>query len=89
MLDGGATVGEAGGDTDGGATVGEAGGDTVGDAGGVTVGSAGSVTDAPPCPLPPDQLIAPLVTVLPAGTVRVVPVEKVTVNGVALTFAAT
>ena len=61
----------------------------MGDAGGVTVGAAGSVTDAPPCPLPPDQLTAPPVTVLPAGTVSVVPVEKVTVNGCGLTLAAT
>ncbi|GFJ84156.1 hypothetical protein Phou_083360 [Phytohabitans houttuyneae] len=80
----------------GGAVVGGAvvGGAVVGGAvvGGAVVGGAvvgGLLGLVPPPALPPLQENAPVVTVRPAGTESVVPVENVTVMGEPLMFDAT
>src|SRR5690349_1826428 len=60
-------------------------GDVPGSPGGVGVGVGVGVGlgSVPPGPLPPVQVWAPAVTVLPAGTRTVVPSEKCTVVSVA------
>ena len=74
-------------------TGGEVGGGEV--VGGAVVGVVGPVVvggmvppGVPPVALPPDQVMAPLVAVLPGPTVSLVPSEYVTVSGAAVTFDA-
>lgn len=63
------------------------GGGVVG--GGVVGGGVVGPGVTPPAALPPLQVYAPVVAVLPAPTVRLVPLENVTVIGDAVGFDAT
>ena len=74
-----ATDGDADGDADG---------EADGDAEGGPLGSGVGLTIPPPA-LPPLQVNAPVVTVWPAGTASVRPLEKVTVMALPVMFDAT
>jgi hypothetical protein len=64
-------------------------GETDGDALGEPLAEVVGDGSVPPPALPPLQVYAPVVAVFPAATVRVVPVEKVTVMALLPVLLAT